>query len=148
MKALAFASSAKKVLLDIFSMTKEIVSISMRDRFVLKIREKKSVHNKLWELKGPFIIVSCCRNFLPSKIDLQSSMWKHHPEFKFTQMKSNSTRKWLSMVIKWLQSKLAEKYFSINNEDALGTKTLGRLLATVHCKCINKIPLSHLLLSN
>lgn len=47
MKALAFASSAKKVLLDIFSMTKEIVSISMRDRFVLKIREKKSVHNKL-----------------------------------------------------------------------------------------------------
>lgn len=65
MKVCAFCASDKKILLDIFSLTREIVSISMRDRFVLKIKDKKRVHKKLQELKPPFTINSLMlQNFL------------------------------------------------------------------------------------
>lgn len=69
-------------------------------------------------------------------------------ELKFTQMKSNSIGKWLSMVMKCLQGGLAEKHFSNNVEDAQGASTPGRLLATIQSRHINKIPLSYFLLPN
>lgn len=68
-KVCAFGGSDKKSLLDIFSLTREIVSISMRDRFVLKIKDKKPVHKKkLQELNSPFTINSLTlQNFLAIK---------------------------------------------------------------------------------
>ena len=54
-------------------MTREIVSISMRDRFVLKIKDKKPVHKKLQELKSLFSINTLMlQNVLAIKKDLQS----------------------------------------------------------------------------
>lgn len=44
MKVFAFGAFDKKILLDIFRLTSEIVSISMRDSFVLKMKDKKPVH--------------------------------------------------------------------------------------------------------
>ena len=68
MKECAFGASDKKILLDIFSLTRESVSISMRDRFVLKIKDKTPVHKKLQELKPSFTINSLMlQNFLAIK---------------------------------------------------------------------------------
>lgn len=44
MKTCAFGVSDKKILLNIFSLTREIVSNSMSNRVVLKIKDKKPVH--------------------------------------------------------------------------------------------------------
>lgn len=46
MKICAFGASDKRILLDIFSLTRGIVSISMRNKFVLKIKDKKNLFTK------------------------------------------------------------------------------------------------------
>lgn len=65
----------------------------MRDIFVLNISDQKPFH-KLQELKTLFTINRfMLQKFLAIKKDLQSSVWQQHPEFEFTEMKSNSIRK-------------------------------------------------------
>lgn len=69
----------------------------MRDWFVLKI--KGSVHKKLQELKPSLTINSLMlQNFFAIK--KRFAKLSVTTELKFTQMKSNSIRKWLSMMMK------------------------------------------------
>lgn len=68
MKVFGFGAFDKKILLDIFSLMREIVSISMRDSFVLKLKDKKTCSQKLQELKPPFTVNSLMpQNFLAIK---------------------------------------------------------------------------------
>lgn len=53
-KSMCFGAFDIKILLDIFSLTSEIVSISMRDRFVLQIKDKKTCSQKITRTKTPF----------------------------------------------------------------------------------------------
>lgn len=60
------------------------------------VKDKRSVHKKLQELKPSYTINSfMLQNFLAIK--KRFAKLSVTTEFKFTQMKSNSIRKWLSM---------------------------------------------------
>lgn len=54
MKICGFCVSNKKILLNIFSLIREIVSNSMSNRFMLKIKDKKPVHKKPARAKPAF----------------------------------------------------------------------------------------------